>query len=96
LRAYKVLLVLQDQEDEGMDEAQIYARLAEIIAEVFDQGVVSLTPDLRIEDMEGWDSLSHVRLILTIEKSFKIKFLTSEMRNLETVQDLVSAIKARA
>ena len=79
-----------------MDEAQIYARLAEIIAEVFDQGVVSLTPDLRIEDMEGWDSLSHVRLILTIEKSFKIKFLTSEMRNLETVQDLVSAIKARA
>jgi len=78
-----------------MDEAQIYARLAEIIAEVFDQGVVSLTPDLRIEDMEGWDSLSHVRLILTIEKSFKIKFLTSEMRNLETVQDLVSAIKAR-
>ena len=78
-----------------MDEAQIYARLAEIIAEVFDQGVVSLTPDLRIEDVEGWDSLSHVRLILTIEKSFKIKFLTSEMRNLETVQDLVSAIKAR-
>ena len=78
-----------------MDEAQIYARLAEIIAEVFDQGVVSLTPDLRIEDMEGWDSLSHVRLILTIEKSFKIKFLTSEMGHLETVQDLVSAIKAR-
>jgi len=78
-----------------MDEAQIYARLAEIIAEVFDQGVVSLTPDLRIEDVEGWDSLSHVRLILTIEKSFKIKFLTSEMGHLETVQDLVSAIKAR-
>jgi acyl carrier protein len=88
-------LVLKDQEDEGMDEAQIYARLAELIAEVFDQGVVSLTPDLRIEDVEGWDSLSHVRLILTIEKSFKIKFLTSEMRNRETVQDLVSAIKAR-
>jgi acyl carrier protein len=87
--------VLKDLEDEGMDEAQIYARLAEIIAEVFDQGVVSLTPDLRIEDMEGWDSLSHVRLILTIEKSFKIKFLTSEMGHLETVGDLVAAIKAR-
>ena len=78
-----------------MDEARIYARLAEIVAEVFDQDVVELAPELRVEDMDGWDSLSHVRLILTIEKSFEIKFLTSEMGNLETVGDLVVAIKAR-
>jgi acyl carrier protein len=79
----------------GMDEAQIYARLAEIVAEVFDQDVVELAPGLRIEEMDGWDSLSHVRLIFTIEKSFKIKFLTSEMGNLETVGDLVATIKSR-
>jgi acyl carrier protein len=79
----------------GMDEAQIYARLAEIVAEVFDQDVVELAPGLRIEEMDGWDSLSHVRLIFTIEKSFKIKFLTSEMGNLETVADLVATIKSR-
>jgi acyl carrier protein len=79
----------------GMDEAQIYARLAEIVAEVFDQDVVPLTSDLRVEDMDGWDSLSHVRFILTIEKSFKIKFLTSEIGTLETVGDLVAAIKSR-
>lgn len=78
-----------------MDEAQIYARLAEIVAEVFDQDVVPLTSDLRVEDMDGWDSLSHVRFILTIEKSFKIKFLTSEIGTLETVGDLVAAIKSR-
>jgi acyl carrier protein len=78
-----------------MDEAQIYARLAEIVAEVFDQDVVPLTSDLRVEDMDGWDSLSHVRFILTIEKSFKIKFLTSEIGTLETVRDLVAAIKSR-
>jgi acyl carrier protein len=79
----------------GMDEAQIYARLAEIVAEVFDQDVVELAPGLRIEEMDGWDSLSHVRLIFTIEKSFKIKFLTSEMGNFETVGDLVATIKSR-
>jgi len=78
-----------------MDEAQIYARLAEIVAEVFDQDVVELAPGLRIEEMDGWDSLSHVRLIFTIEKSFKIKFLTSEMGNFETVGDLVATIKSR-
>jgi acyl carrier protein len=79
----------------GMDEAQIYARLAEIVAEVFDQDVVELAPGLRIEEMDGWDSLSHVRLIFTIEKSFKIQFLTSEMGNFETVGDLVATIKSR-
>ena len=78
-----------------MDEAQIYARLAEIVAEVFDQDVVELAPGLRIEEMDGWDSLSHVRLIFTIEKSFKIQFLTSEMGNFETVGDLVATIKSR-
>jgi acyl carrier protein len=78
-----------------MDEAQIYARLAEIVAEVFDQDVVELAPGLRIEDINGWDSLSHVRLIFTIEKSFKIKFLTSEMGNFEKVGDLAAAIKSR-
>jgi acyl carrier protein len=79
----------------GMDEVQIYARLAEIVSEVFDQDVLELAPGRRIEDMDGWDSLSHVRLIFTIEKSFKIKFLTSEMGSVETVGDLVATIKSR-
>jgi acyl carrier protein len=78
-----------------MDEVQIYARLGEIFSEVFDQEPEELAPELRIEDVDGWDSLSHVRLILTIEKTFKIKFLTSEMGHLETVGDLVAAIRSR-
>ncbi len=79
-----------------MDETQIYARLTEIFEDVFDEDALRITPELSAKDVDGWDSLTHIRLILTIEKAFKIKFSTSEIGNLENVGDLVQLIKARA
>ena len=78
-----------------MDEPHIYARLAEIFEDVFDEDSIKLTPELSAKDVDGWDSLTHIRLILTIEKAFKIKFSTSEIGKLENVGDLVALIKAR-
>lgn len=79
-----------------MDEAQIYARLTELFEDVFDEDSIQLTPQLSAKDVDGWDSLTHIRLILTVEKAFKIKFSTSEIGKLENVGDLVALIKARA
>jgi acyl carrier protein len=78
-----------------MDESQIYVRLGEIFEEVFDEDSIVITPELSAKDVDGWDSLTHIRLILTIEKAFKIKFSTSEVGKLENVGDLVTLIKAR-
>jgi acyl carrier protein len=79
-----------------MDEPQIYARLREIFESVFDGESIRLTPELSAKDVEGWDSLTHIRLILTVEKAFKVRFSTSEVGKLEDVGDLVALIKARA
>jgi acyl carrier protein len=79
-----------------MDEPQIYARLAEVFQDVFDENLIKVTPELSAKDVDGWDSLTHIRLILTVEKAFKIKFSTSEIGKLENVGDLVKQIKARA
>lgn len=79
-----------------MDEAQIYSRLATIFEDVFDETSIEVTPGLSAKDVDGWDSLTHLRLLLTIEKAFKIKFSTSEIGKLENVGDLVALIKARA
>lgn len=79
-----------------MDESQIYARLTEIFEDVFDEDSIEVTPELSAKDVDGWDSLTHIRLILTVEKAFKIKFSTSEIGKLENVGDLVTLIKARA
>ena len=77
-----------------MDDPQIYARLDEIFRDVFDEDV-KVAPELSAKDVDGWDSLTHIRLMLTIEKAFKIKFSTSEIGKMENVSDLVALIKAR-
>jgi acyl carrier protein len=79
-----------------MDEPRIYARLGEVFQDVFDEDSIKVTPELSAKDVDGWDSLTHIRLILTIEKAFKIKFSTSEIGKLQNVGDLVTLIKARA
>jgi acyl carrier protein len=78
-----------------MDEPQIYARLAEIFQDVFDDDSIVVNHDLSAKDVDGWDSLTHIRLILTVEKAFKIKFSTSDIGKLEKVGDLVALIKQR-
>ena len=78
-----------------MDEAQTYARLQEIFNDVFDDEI-TVTPELSAKDVDGWDSLAHIRLLLTVEKRFHIKFSTSEIGKLENVGDLVALIQARS
>jgi acyl carrier protein len=78
-----------------VDEPQIYARLAEVFQEVFDEDTIKVTPELSAKDVDGWDSITHIRLMLTVEKSFKIKFSAPEIGKLENVSDLVTLIKAR-
>jgi acyl carrier protein len=79
-----------------MDSAAIYERLTPIFQDIFDDDSIEVTPDLTAKDVDGWDSLSHIRMILTVEKAFKVKFSTSEVGHLEKVSDLVALIEARA
>lgn len=78
-----------------MDEQQIYAQLEGIFQDVFDEDSIQLTPQLSVKDVDGWDSLTHIRLMLTVEKAFKIEFTSSEIGKLENVGDLVGLIKTR-
>lgn len=78
-----------------MNESDIYAKLTEMIRDFFDDDAITATPALSAKDVDGWDSLTHIRLMLTVEKAFKVKFSTSEIGRMETVSDLVTIIKAR-
>ena len=79
-----------------MEEAQIYARLTEVFHDVFDDDSIVVTPGLSASDVDGWDSLTHIRLILTVEKAFNVRFSTSEVGKLDRVGDLVKLIQAKA
>ena len=49
-----------------MQTDAVYAQLADIFHDVFDDDAIDLTPELTADDVPEWDSLTHVRLILTI------------------------------
>lgn len=78
-----------------MDDAQIYSRMGDVFHDVFDDDSIQVSPGLSAKDVDGWDSLTHIRLILTVQKEFNVKFSTSEIGKLETVGDLVKLIKSR-
>ncbi|MBW4038415.1 MAG: acyl carrier protein [Acidobacteria bacterium] len=78
-----------------MNQAQIYAHLNAIFDDVFDLDSTEITPETTAKDIEGWDSISHIRLIITVEKKFNIKLSASDVGRLETVGDLATLIQSR-
>ena len=73
----------------------IYARLEQIFESVFDEDDLKVTPELTANDVDGWDSLSHIRLIIAIEKEFGVKFRTLEVNNFRNVGELVELLQAK-
>ena len=78
-----------------MSDPEIFERLTAIFQEVFDDESILVVPELSAKDVDGWDSLAHIRLILTVEKKFKVRFSTSEIGSLKNVGDLAALIKAK-
>jgi acyl carrier protein len=78
-----------------MTDNEIYERLTEIMQDIFDDPDVVATPDLTADDVEAWDSLSHIRLVLAIEKAFKVKFAASEVGEVKDVGEMVNLVKSK-
>lgn len=74
---------------------EIYARLREIFDDVFEGGAIEVRPDLTAKDVPEWDSLSHIRLILAVQKAFKIRFTAAQTAHLANVGELVDLISAK-
>jgi acyl carrier protein len=75
-----------------MDRAQIYSKLTAIFREVLDEDDLGLKPETTADDVDGWDSLSHIRLVLAVSKAFGIKFSASEIGSLKNVGELAELI----
>ena len=78
-----------------MDTPAVYAELSKVFSDVFDDDDIVLTPQLTARDVEGWDSLKHVRLILTAERAFGVKFAASEVAKLDNVGELAALIERK-
>ena len=67
--------------------------LTDVFRSVFEDDSIVLKPQMTANDVEGWDSLSHVVLILAIENRFHVKFNQKDLLTQKNVGDLVRSIE---
>ena len=78
-----------------MDDSQIYPKLTEIFRNVFGDDTIIATAVLAAKDVHGWDSLRNIRLMLTVERAYGIRFSASEIGKLQNVGDLVQLVQSK-
>jgi acyl carrier protein len=75
-----------------MTSEQIYLQLQTVFDNTFIDEVV-VSPELSAKDVDEWDSLAHVSLVLAIEEEFGLRFRVGEVEAAKNVGDLVSIIQ---
>lgn len=78
-----------------MERTEIFGQLNEIFEDVIDEGPVNLAETTRSGDIEGWDSLTHIQLIVAIEKAMNVKFTSEEIISWKNVGEMVDCILSK-
>ena len=78
-----------------MERKEIFNKLNEIFIDVLDLDECELSDETSANDIEEWDSLSHIQLIVAIEKTFKIKFTSLEIMKWKNVGEMVSTMEEK-
>jgi acyl carrier protein len=79
-----------------MDRESVSRKLTPIFQDVFDDPSLHVSDGMTAADVEDWDSLSHIHLIIAVEEVFAVKFTTAEIRGLNNVGDFVTLIAKKA
>lgn len=79
-----------------MTREKVYEKLNEVFQDVFDDDSITVNDDTSAEDIEDWDSLEHINLVVSVEKCFGIKFTMKEVTGMKNVGEMVDIILARS
>ena len=77
-----------------MTKEEIYERLNEVFRDVFDDDELEIGDSTNSDDIEDWDSLEHITLIVSMEKEFNVKFDIKVVNKLENVGQMVDLIQS--
>jgi acyl carrier protein len=77
-----------------MTREEIYGKLNEVFQDVFDDEDITVNDSTVAADVDGWDSLEHINLIVAVERCFGIKFTMGETTGLKNVGEMVDRIIA--
>lgn len=79
-----------------MKREEVFAILNEVFQEVFDDEEITVGEETTANDIEDWDSLEHINLVVAIEKKFHMKFTMGEVTTMKNVGEMVDIILERA
>jgi len=75
-----------------MERKDIIGKMEEIFTDIMDLKDIKLTDETNAEDIEEWDSLSHIQIVVALEKAYGIKFSSQEMIAWKNVGDIIDCI----
>ncbi|MDD5853179.1 MAG: acyl carrier protein [Lachnospiraceae bacterium] len=78
-----------------MTREEVYVKLNEVFRDVFDDEDITVTDTTTANDIDDWDSLEHINLIVAIEDCFGMKFNMGEVTTMKNVGAMVDIIMSR-
>lgn len=78
-----------------MEKNEILEKVQGIFRDVLDNEDIELSFETTADDIEEWDSLSHIQLIVAIEKEFKVKFTSKEIMSWGNVGEMLDCILSK-
>jgi acyl carrier protein len=69
--------------------------MTRVFREVFDDDALELTDTTSAEDIDAWDSLMHITLVLAVEREFSVRLSAAEAGLLKNVGELYKLVEAR-
>tara|TARA_B100001059_G_C17796539_1_gene563403 strand:- start:49 stop:288 length:240 start_codon:yes stop_codon:yes gene_type:complete len=78
-----------------MKREDIFKKVSIVFKEVLEDAELVISEDQNADDIDEWDSLTHIMLVVETEKAFGLKFLSSEISNWKNIGEMISAIQAK-
>ena len=78
-----------------MVREDILSQVTEILMDVLDIEDLIITEKTHASEVEEWDSLNHIQLIVAIEKHFKIRFTSREIQSWSNVGEMIDSIEQK-
>jgi acyl carrier protein len=78
-----------------MEREEILKKVNDIFIDILDNEEVKLSSSTTADDVEGWDSLTHIQLVVAIEKQFRIRFTSKEIQSWKNIGEMTDCIVAK-
>jgi acyl carrier protein len=78
-----------------MQRTEVFGKVQEIFRDILDDEDIVLTDSTSADDIEEWDSLTHIQLVVAVEKKFHLKFTSQQMLSWKNVGEMVDFITSK-